>query len=200
MNRRAFLRELAIRGFLKKDAAAREVVPRIYIGSIGSAYSRDSLTASGITHVLCVAANIEPKHSDIVAHMCISVRDAPEEKLIDRFDECFAFIDDALSASPTHRVLVHCFQGKSRSATVVTAYLMRSRAIDFSASLALLREVRPAAQPNLGFAMQLRRFEREESAARMCALGSGSASLRPATGHDTAQLLDGVGGSAPPQT
>ena len=176
MERGAFLRQLAIRGFLKKDAVACEVVPRLHIGSVGSAYSRTSLTAAGITHVLCVAANIEPKHSDIVAHMCIAVRDAPEEALSERFDECFAFIDGAMSASPTNRVLVHCFQGKSRSATVVTGYLMRTRGLAFTAALALLRKARPVAQPNLGFAMQLRRFEREERAARESSGESGGGS------------------------
>jgi predicted protein tyrosine phosphatase len=164
--RGAFMRQLAINRFLKKDSAACEVVPRLHIGSIGSAHSRASLLTEGITHVLCVAANIEPMHGEMVVHMCISVKDAPGEPLIERFDECFAFIDGALSSSETHRVLVHCFQGKSRSATVVTAYLMRSRQLGFIDALALLREVRPIAQPNLGFAMQLRRFERNELAAR----------------------------------
>ena len=51
--------------------------------------------------------------------------DTPSEDLARHFDACFAFIDGALADGGA--VLVHCFAGKSRSVTVLLAWLMRSR-------------------------------------------------------------------------
>lgn len=42
---------------------------------------------------------------------------------------------------------------------VVAAYLMRSEGLTYADALASIRLVRPRACPNLGFAVQLRRFE-----------------------------------------
>jgi len=64
----------------------------------------------------------------------------------------------SLQENMQHRVLVHCFQGKSRSVTVVAGYLMMHHGYSFEDALDTIRKVRPCAQPNLGFAMQLRKL------------------------------------------
>jgi protein-tyrosine phosphatase len=58
------------------------------------------------------------------------------------------------------QVLVHCIAGYSRSASLVVAYLIGHAALTFDEALALVKERRPVAEPNLGFANQLRAFER----------------------------------------
>jgi hypothetical protein len=56
-------------------------------------------------------------------------------------------------------VVINCAQGKSRSATVATAYLMASRDIDVESALALVKAKRPLSQPNAGFMKCLKRHE-----------------------------------------
>jgi hypothetical protein len=53
------------------------------------------------------------------------VHDSPEAELSSHFDACFAFISEALAAGGG--VLVHCFAGRSRSVTVLLAFLMRQQ-------------------------------------------------------------------------
>merc|ERR1712032_1156752 len=65
------------------------------------------------------------------------------------------FIKEALRSSGA-RVLVHCEQGRSRSASVVVAHLMDEGDLDLDAALALVREQRPSVKPNEGFLLQLR--------------------------------------------
>jgi protein-tyrosine phosphatase len=57
--------------------------------------------------------------------------------------------------------LVHCFQGKSRSTSVIVGYLMQRRGLSMDDALALVKSKRPVAAPNIGFALQLRQFERQ---------------------------------------
>jgi len=65
----------------------------------------------------------------------------------------------------TQRIcLVHCAKGASRSVSVVMAYLMSrhsDRFKSFDEALIHIRTVRPQASPNIGFALELRKFEKE---------------------------------------
>lgn len=56
-------------------------------------------------------------------------------------------------------VAVHCAQGKSRSSTVVIAYLMAINNLSFEQSLIFVQSIRAIAQPNIGFVAQLKAFE-----------------------------------------
>lgn len=53
------------------------------------------------------------------------------------------------------KILIHCYQGKSRSVAVCCAYLMRFYEYSLDEALQLVRSVRPAASPNRGFMQQL---------------------------------------------
>jgi dual specificity phosphatase 12 len=65
-------------------------------------------------------------------------------------------------------VFVHCAMGKSRSATLVVAYLMWKHGVDANVALEQLCEGRPVCDPNPGFKEQLEVWE------RMCKSGDES--------------------------
>ena len=100
--------------------------------------------------------------------MFLEIDDKSSEDLSAHLDTAIAFIDRALAAATGARlpadkgghcggVLIHCFQGKSRSAGVVAAWLMEREALSFDQALEEIRIVRPRACPNMGFALQLRK-------------------------------------------
>lgn len=93
----------------------------------------------------------------------LAIEDIPYEDILMSLEGLCAWIGAALSAAPAAstpapapRVLVHCKQGTSRSGAVVVAMLMRARALDYEAALALARGSRASIAPNSGFADQLR--------------------------------------------
>mmetsp|Transcript_47476 Transcript_47476/g.122911 ORF Transcript_47476/g.122911 Transcript_47476/m.122911 type:complete len:282 (-) Transcript_47476:146-991(-) len=57
------------------------------------------------------------------------------------------------------KVLVHCMNGESRSATAVAAYMMAEMGMSAKEALTTMRKIRPNISPNKGFLEQLKMFE-----------------------------------------
>jgi len=58
-------------------------------------------------------------------------------------------------------VLVHCFAGVSRSATIVLAYLMQEHGMSYTEAMKFVKAARWFINPNEGFRKQLLQFQRE---------------------------------------
>ena len=63
-------------------------------------------------------------------------------------------------------MLVHCFAGKSRCATIAMAYLMLRKNCAFKTALEHCRDARAVVEPNLGFVAQLKALDRSLHRAR----------------------------------
>eukprot|EP00455_Lapot_gusevi_P038253 TRINITY_DN4285_c0_g1_i2.p2 TRINITY_DN4285_c0_g1~~TRINITY_DN4285_c0_g1_i2.p2 ORF type:complete len:195 (-),score=0.28 TRINITY_DN4285_c0_g1_i2:270-854(-) len=68
------------------------------------------------------------------------------------------FIENGLASG--YSVLVHCQQGVSRSATIVIAYLMKTKNWSLIEAYSHLRRIRSQVKPNEGFLRQLARWEK----------------------------------------
>lgn len=129
---------------------------------MGAAYSKTILKARKITHILTVCEELPPKFPNVIyiqefTYHIISISDEPTTRLCNHFTECLDFIHTAIEGGG--EVLVHCFAGVSRSASVVIAYLMRYRGMGVNDALWFVRGKRPWVNPNFGFMGQLRRYD-----------------------------------------
>jgi protein-tyrosine phosphatase len=131
----------------------------LYIGSLGAAYNLNGLRSTGITHILCLSMAIKIKYPDQFEYKRLSVVDKPDFDISQVFGECLNFIENTRQSNG--KVLVHCYQGISRSATIVCAYLIQFHQMSFITALETVRAGRPQAGPNAGFILQLRRLERQ---------------------------------------
>ena len=147
------------------DGVPCEVVPPfLFVGGVGAAYNGDRLQAAGITHVLNVTPNLQNLFPGRFTYLRVAVDDAPDADLAAHFDACTAFIDAARDAGG--RVLVHCYQGVSRSVAVVCAYLVVTMRVDAATALDMVRRAgRPTAGPNSGFLRALRALEQHHRTA-----------------------------------
>jgi len=116
----------------------------------------------GFTHVLHCQTSRDARtpYSSEEAQL-VHVGDMPDHDLRQHFPEVLAFMKHAEASSEPTRLLVHCKQGVSRSATCVLAYLMCCRGMPLREACAMLKQQRPQAQVNQGFARQLIDYERE---------------------------------------
>ena len=160
-----------------------DLVPRagpLYIGGLYALYQTDLIRAAHITHVVSVI-DYDPllqEQFQHLQHFHIRVEDHPNADLLQWFERGVKWVDGALSgggelegeekeAGEKQRgVFVHCAMGKSRSATIVVAYLMWKYHLDAKTALEQLCEGRPVCDPNPGFKEQL------EVWGRMCKAGN----------------------------
>ncbi len=140
------------------------ITDTLYLGSRPDPQAVSTLKEAGITHVVsCLSASDRQKvaflQRDFRAQF-LAVNDGIHEDIASTFPE---FFDFALSArkEPSARLLVHCEAGVSRSATLVTALLMKTEGLRFFEVFGRVREQRAHVLPNIGFASQLQRFEHE---------------------------------------
>lgn len=85
----------------------------------------------GVTHILNVADNVECYHPDDFQYMHVKIVDGGQDaSIVACFEGATAFVKDAAAASADNKVLVHCFMGINRSATVAMAVMMNLEGID----------------------------------------------------------------------
>ncbi|TYZ64752.1 hypothetical protein PybrP1_004295 [[Pythium] brassicae (nom. inval.)] len=128
----------------------------LFLGNFWQASSPDVLAALHITHVVNVGAptadRVKLAH---VAYLDIELPDRVDADLAATLAASAAFIDRAARESSGARVLVHCIQGVSRSASVVIWYVMVTTRCTLSAAYAHVLKCRPLVFPNHGFMQQL---------------------------------------------
>ncbi|XP_030478635.1 dual specificity protein phosphatase 1 isoform X3 [Cannabis sativa] len=154
----AMRRVMVMKRYLQKDKVPSKIEECLFLGSLEAARNKSELKELKITHILTVAHCLVPIYPDEFVYKIISVADKEDTDIKQFFDECFNFIDEAKRTGGS--VLVHCVVGKSRSATIVVAYLMRQHGMSLSEALKLVRSKRPIVAPNSGFLSQLKEFEK----------------------------------------
>ena len=144
---------------LKDDNAPIEIIPHLFIGSIGSASNLKQLQNYKITHILCCAKGIKNFFPDNFTYLNLEILDSENINIKQHFQESYKFIDDAIKNNGN--VLVHCHAGISRSSTIVIAYIMKSQKMSFDKVLDLMKAKRDKVKPNDGFIQQLKEYEKE---------------------------------------
>ncbi|KAJ4918544.1 hypothetical protein JOQ06_004177 [Pogonophryne albipinna] len=92
----------------------------------------------------------------------IPVYDDPNEDLLSHFDRSADSIQqEALRGG---RSLVYCKNGRSRSATICIAYLMKHREMKLFEAKLKVKTARYEIDPNPGFLSQLQRYEQINAA------------------------------------
>lgn len=147
---------------LSRAPSYNEILPRLYLGDICTATNKAELERVGITDLITI--EIKPLASaDLAAcikrYLFINVMDHSKQDIISHFDTSNQFIEDALK-DPNNKILVHCVAGISRSASLVIAYVMKSRSMDYTEARELVVQKRRIVDPNEGFVRQLVLYRR----------------------------------------
>jgi dual specificity phosphatase 12 len=130
---------------------------KLWIGTIVAAQDLDILNDHRITHVVSFTQFGEQAnfHKDRIKYHTVLIHDLASSNIGQFLTDAVSFIQSALS-NPAYRVLVHCNQGRSRSATIVAAYLISTgKCSSAQDAFRFLKIRRPCVNPNHGFQRQL---------------------------------------------
>jgi atypical dual specificity phosphatase len=143
------------RGFLDSFDKVDE---RLYIGDYFASLNYAVLVDNNITHILVCGEELSCRYPQEFAYKHLKIKDDSGTSISEYFDEVFIFISRGRKLGG---VLVHCAESKSRSASMVLSYLMKSRQIRYKKAFKMLKKIHPLAQPNNGFIRQLIEYERK---------------------------------------
>jgi hypothetical protein len=90
----------------------------------------------------------------------IEIDDNPDVDILLKFKEACDYIESCRKKS--ERVLVFGDRGVSRSVTIVAAYLIKYKNMDYRESLAYIRECRPHIKPLMAFIEQLHKWQEQK--------------------------------------
>jgi atypical dual specificity phosphatase len=146
---------------LISDAANTEkpssISGSVFIGGALAARSMYTLQHLGVTHVLCLCSNETGQSDSQYPHLFhyknFSICDDEDADISNLFKEAHDFIDEVERVGG--KVLVHCFEGRSRSVTVVLAHLMIRKNMNLLSAWNTIKQVHRRAQPNDGFSKVL---------------------------------------------
>ena len=130
-----------------------EVIQHLFLTDHYIAENKEFIEKQNIKHVIDVSGcenslegYFEERHIEYVS---IYVLDTKTCNISEHFDRTFTIIKKALEKNES--VLVHCNAGVSRSATIVIAYLMTYRRMDFKKAYNHVKKRRACINPNAGF-------------------------------------------------
>lgn len=103
------------------------VAPKLFLGSARAAGATEQLTHEGVTLCVNVSRQQPGPRAPGVAELRVPVFDDPAEDLLAHLEPTCAAMEAAVRAGGA--CLVYCKNGRSRSAAVCTAYLMRHRGL-----------------------------------------------------------------------
>lgn len=151
-----------IEKYKKKLKDASHIEPYgIYIGSIWNAVDEEFIKTKNITTILHFATDfpgiqlvphITSLHQNILRY---SVSEHTSQFSI--IQNCTSILHQAISEN--QNVLVHCMRGRSRSVSVVIAYLMEYHNYTYNDAREYIASKRPFIGPHEGLIAQLQRFE-----------------------------------------
>ena len=139
----------------KKINDMNKITDNIYLGNFVAARNVRNLKNEGIKKVLYVmqCPLMTYNKEDDINQEIIKIVDVPSENIIKYFGKCLKFIEG------DDKILVHCMEGVSRSATIVIAYIMWKEKKSMNDAIKFVRSKRPIISPNYGFKKQLKMFE-----------------------------------------
>lgn len=141
---------------------AKEYIDGLWLGSMNSGYDIKALKERNIRNIVIAVWDIAAPYPDELdergekyfRYLKVPLIDREDQPIRDYFNIVVDFIDEAMRRK--EGVLVHCVFGKSRSSTLVCAYLMKKHPqLGIKGALDMVKKSRPIVEPNIGFMHQL---------------------------------------------
>jgi len=132
-----------------------KITERIYLGNAFNARDYYNLESKNIGLILNCTEEIPNYFEDFFEYKKIDIDDVNNANISPYLDEYADLIHNYIKNNDKN-ILVHCFMGSSRSATIVLAYLIKYQKFTPEKSLEYIKNLRDVVNPNISFYNQLK--------------------------------------------
>lgn len=133
----------------------------IFIGNQKSSTDLVVLQNYDITHIInCASTDCPSLHSSI-NYYNIPISDDMASSITPYLSDTCKFIKNSIENG--RKVLVHCEEGRSRSASIIIAYLIFEKGINYRQAFNILSDICPKIQPNPTFKTELINFHTQKT-------------------------------------
>jgi len=143
------------------EDAIVEITDYLYLSGSRIAEDKECLKRHNIGYIINTAVELQDPFNDgeEFVYKRLELNDHPSQQMcvVNVFQNAFNFIEEARKNGK--KTLVHCRGGRSRSPTVVIAYLMKTYNWTLQQAYDHVQAKNPKISPNLGFMGQLTHFE-----------------------------------------
>ena len=143
---------------------ASEILNNLWLGAVSSSCNREMLHENGIETVVSAILGSSAAYPFDFNYERSKLRDVEDEDIKSEFYRLLPIIHTELLNNKG--MLVHCIFGKSRSASIVAAYLIKYKKMTTEEALRFIKSKRAQVSPNQSYIRQLKEFEEEISLQR----------------------------------
>ena len=136
------------------------ILDNIYLGNAYNARNYYDLLEKNIGLIINCTDEIPNYFEDHFEYHRIDVKDINHANIFPYLDETVTRMHDYVQNNPLKEVLVHCFMGSSRSATIVAAYLMKYFNYSLADSITFIKQKREVINLNKYFYSQLQDYQK----------------------------------------
>lgn len=136
------------------------IEPGLFLGGASSALDTAALRRNAIVLIISILSEEDTQASppDDIRWERLTCHDRSDADILRLLHPAADRLAQAQEAA-AGGTLLHCQEGRSRSVTVMCAYLIKHRRMSLRSAIEYVKGKRPAAEPNRGFWRQLLEFE-----------------------------------------
>jgi len=130
------------------------IIDNIYLGSAFNAAIFETLQANDIKYIVNMTSEISNYFPHDFSYLRYNLYDNNKQSILMYLESAYENII-AFQKQNKGNILVHCYMGASRSATLVIYYIMKRHGYSFEDALKHVRDRRPVINPSFRFTKDL---------------------------------------------
>ena len=135
------------------------IIDNIYLGSAFNASNYKSLKNNNIGLIINMTNEISNYYSNEIKYKKYGLYDDNNQDINIFFDNAYNDIITYQNTHPNKQILIHCFMGASRSATILTLYIFKKHKKTINDSIIFIKNKRDIVNPTVLFYNQLLEYE-----------------------------------------
>jgi protein-tyrosine phosphatase len=135
------------------------IIDNIYLGSAFNASNYNSLKQNNIGLIINMTNEISNYYENEFEYKKYGVYDNNIQPIIQFFDKAYSDIIEFQQYCPTKNILIHCFMGASRSASIVAYYINKKHNKNINDAIIFMKNKRIVVNPTVLFYNQLLEIE-----------------------------------------